>query len=778
MSAQYSALKTPESSTFTPSEWQSPARSSFDGETLLGSTSTKYAAIPKERASRPRSSRRGVFTVPMALHASVLAIYISLYIVWVTGAEQSIRVGLANASRVQTWLNLISHIIMLAFSTVIIAIMQPMATRSPFVNLPQSLTMVSDKITSWGGLGSALLNLYRNLSLPATLQNALIVTIYFSTLSGLGISSSFLFDVPAINDTTTNNMTTLIGAPSVRAFIPSIISNIPPNFANITFDWYRSSVGVGMLIGSNATVYPGLSANRIYDTLSPPMPASSNSTALVGYTDFNVRCGAVADTSHKASSYFYKRFISAGGTAHGGDDMRMPTLLSINYTLGAQRMQLYDSLSISMSELVASSTAVNQLWQPSDVLLRVPSSGLLPDTGRNLILYNIYNETGSVAGSRPILDSKGSLGSPWPLTVQHRLSTVTDETEQFPTGLMIQVIGCSLPTSTGQIMIDATTNSPLFPPAPWQGMSANSTWQGWTPDLTKSNKLEDSWASMLLPGSSMALWEDQPVPQAPLWSCVNYVPTWGNDTVVPTDGEGEGLDHWDIDVLQRMYETCHVPTLIEEYLTTQLFGASKMTYDGELSSPFDNNVIRRDPLANASLAALESALANATAMTMWSAARASTLTTTTNTTQPQGGEDQHGRCAFIYNPNGVQGYSTRLEPVSGSTTVTEQRLVGRIDFNLPALISGTILATVLTVLGLYMLARGDVREGEAPIEDAGLLCLMTLDNSAVAARLSQYSMHSSEARRRAGAFSVKIVDGRLVPIEDAEDPPYDGHSDR
>ena len=94
------------------------------------------------------------------------------------------------------------------------------------------------------------------------------------------------------------------------------------------------------------------------------------------------------------------------------------------------------------------------------------------------------------------------------------------------------------------------------------------------------------------------------------------------------------------------------------------------------------------------------------------------------------------------------------------------------QFNVPALIAGTVLAIVLALLGVYMLALGDLRLGDAPVEDAGLLCLMTLDNSAVASRLSEFSMLGSEARRRAGRFSVEIVGGRLVAVEDIGDPDY------
>ena len=77
---------------------------------------------------------------------------------------------------------------------------------------------------------------------------------------------------------------------------------------------------------------------------------------------------------------------------------------------------------------------------------------------------------------------------------------------------------------------------------------------------------------------------------------------------------------------------------------------------------------------------------------------------------------------------------------------------------------GTILAALLTAIGLYVLALGDARVGGAPIQDAGLLSLMVLDNSAVAERLTGANLYNTQARRRAGTFLVKIVDGRLVPV--------------
>ena len=90
----------------------------------------------------------------------------------------------------------------------------------------------------------------------------------------------------------------------------------------------------------------------------------------------------------------------------------------------------------------------------------------------------------------------------------------------------------------------------------------------------------------------------------------------------------------------------------------------------------------RSPVgANANLTTLESALANATAMTMWSAARQSTLTTYTDVSPDQRGNKSSKR-AFMFDENSQMPFSTRLGPSTGFVTVNEQVLVGRVTVSL------------------------------------------------------------------------------------------------
>lgn len=216
-----------------------------------------------------------------------------------------------------------------------------------------------------------------------------------------------------------------------------------------------------------------------------------------------------------------------------------------------------------------------------DVLLRVPASGVFPGIGRNLILYNIYNRTGFVSGSQPILDSDHSEGSPRALNFKGLPGT----------SLMVQIIGCSLSTSAGLTIIDAATNQLLAGTSPMQGARAHSTWKDWEPDLEKatacvmalvllhtkciltfsiSYRLEDMWATMFQPNvGSVSLWDDQPAPPtvSDLWSCVSYQTPYNYYE-----------KSWGSSSLRDMYDICHIPTVIENYRTDSARHAIKSAH--------------------------------------------------------------------------------------------------------------------------------------------------------------------------------------------------------
>ena len=63
-----------------------------------------------QRESRSSSSMSRLFSLSIALHVSLLALYVALCVVCATGVEENVRVPLESASHVQTWINLITHV--------------------------------------------------------------------------------------------------------------------------------------------------------------------------------------------------------------------------------------------------------------------------------------------------------------------------------------------------------------------------------------------------------------------------------------------------------------------------------------------------------------------------------------------------------------------------------------------------------------------------------------------------------------------------------------------
>ncbi|VDB97872.1 unnamed protein product [Peniophora sp. CBMAI 1063] len=659
--------------------------------------------IPRKR----RFIMRSLCSLPMLLHLGVLAIYIALCVIWSQRVERRWEISLDYSVFFQG-LNIVSHFIMLVFSISITATMQRVATHAAFRDLPQSLTMLSDKMVAWNSLGSALVNLYHNIRRPAALSQVFLITSYFAALSGLGLTSSYLFVFPTINGTDSQYTATTVltlGSVPVEALLPPSISNTPSNFSSIRFDWYMASMALQSRFYVNEESLPGMDPNRsrIFDGVTELLDPYYTGHANVSYTDFHAKCGSVPGISIAAFALDSPASQTSPTSVDG-----LPTALAINYTLGPYSLSLFDSMNISTSN---ASTTIHGLWQPSDILIRVPSSPIMADMGRNVVLYNIYDDADRSYGSRPIVDADGNKGSLWPLNVQLRDGTT------LPTGLIVQVIGCSLSTTNGTAVLDVTRNRLIDQDyyAPYN--ASTSVWGEWSPDLNSSTALEDMWASMFLTGNSVPLWRDQlNPPDNAQWSCLNLVPMGSNSTISSGD-------------LQGMSEYCHVPTIMESYLTMGTFGG-----DGP------NSIIP--------LGWLEDALASATALMVWSAGAVDN-TLTTYTTQP---------------PITSRTVQTTLSNV----TVNYHWLVGRVDFRVPLLLLGTALAVILTALAAYILGSTEVSEDGAPLDDVKLLSLMTLNNSAVVSRLRKHKTDTTQARREAGLFPVKVVGHQFVPANGTE----------
>lgn len=369
----------------------------------------------------------------------------------------------------------------LLLTTAVTALMQPILIRAEFEQT-QTLTALADKVSSWSGLGASIVALYHNIRMPAALQAVFIVTVYFLAFAVVHTTTPLLFTVPVVNVTQQYQAPTLIATPSTKDFFATDYPT-PSNFSQVTFDWYRSSAGLGLLGGNFTVQYPGLEQNRIYDTLITPL-SSTNASASVGYTDFWVTCGQVPEPP---IIYFYPNMTVESMT----HDFVVETvsLVSISSVIdGWHWANVSDLFLMPFSD---TDQFASNLWAPAgesffwlsivyslallDVLIRIPTNSI-NITARNLLLYSMYNNNSNT--SQPILDSSGSSGR----SVEIDFS-FTGSASPLP----VQVIGCTVSLTSGTTVINAATNRLMN--SLNVSNTRNRTWSDWNPDLTFSNGL-------------------------------------------------------------------------------------------------------------------------------------------------------------------------------------------------------------------------------------------------------------------------------------------------
>ncbi|KAI0034512.1 hypothetical protein K488DRAFT_83919 [Vararia minispora EC-137] len=689
----------------------------------------------------------------LILHAFIVVVYLVLIVIWANGWERH-TVQLSESSRLQTYSNALFHAFNLLLSAAALVATQRLGVRVSFGDLPQPLTALGDRAEAWNGLGACVLTVYNNLRFRVTRSLLLIAAVYFAALSILGFSSSFLFSVPSFNINNSLVSDIAIGTPDIRSFIPTAAlapsgpqaADLPSDFQNISFDWFSSSAGLSILAGAAAPEFPGLSGSRVFDTIASNM-STVNATAVVGYTDFHVKCGQLGHTSpvNWTSSFMTSSsgFIFDLPPPKAGvqsEAMMVPVIIQATYQLSDDQAPATLNDTWLPRYLVQRDTQTGNLlswntsaamWQPSNALVRVPQQQFAPGQGRNLVLYVVRgDDLSDPTSSQAILDASGSPGPLSTLTISNEFTPIVNAT------FHVQMIGCSLSTTSGTTNVDASTNR-LVDMSDLPAGKSDSLWGDWRPDPTSSNQLEDTWAWMFMPNSSMTVWYESSDASSSTgegvltneWSCPATLSIF-----TLTNTSASGLTN---------SSGCHVPTVIEQYLSNALFGASAVNPSGPPSSP--QTTSQTAP----TLQTLESALANATAMTMWSAARASTLTTY-----------MQGEHIFTFLNTSL---FARAEPQAGTTLVTVLETVGRMEINPWVLFLGTGAAVVLLAVTVSLVARG----GHAPpVDSVSLLHIAALDTSAVAPRFANVDMNSTLARRRAGKFRVTIVNDAIVAVDE------------
>jgi hypothetical protein len=168
----------------------------------------------------------------------------------------------------------------------------------------QALTATHDQSTAWTGLGSALLVVWRQFRIPASVFGTLLISIYLIGISILHISTPSLFHLQIFDQPNATTISTKIGMPVINFDAKYNSLRCPSDLQLTTFltsdPLYGSSYwsDIGSLLpylgraDSNNTI--GVQNATLYDILDDN---NGTGTVAVGAKSFSVTCGLIPNST-------------------------------------------------------------------------------------------------------------------------------------------------------------------------------------------------------------------------------------------------------------------------------------------------------------------------------------------------------------------------------------------------------------------------------------------------------------------------------------------------
>ncbi|KAF9467098.1 hypothetical protein BDZ94DRAFT_1305594 [Collybia nuda] len=201
--------------------------------------------------------------------------------VWGNGWEERVVVSIGHqTSLLSIGISMISQAFTILYLTLLIYFTQQLSLRRN-LSIKQTLTATHDKSTAWTGLGSALVSLFSQINLPASLGGVAIITLYLLGVATLKVSTPSLFAVVPFNMTVMDHVQTEIGSP---------FTMVPQD--RITVAATSAALPV---IAQLPTI--GLSGNVLFDVLNENHGIGN---ATVNTTTINVKCGALPGVVEQA----------------------------------------------------------------------------------------------------------------------------------------------------------------------------------------------------------------------------------------------------------------------------------------------------------------------------------------------------------------------------------------------------------------------------------------------------------------------------------------------
>ncbi|PWN44802.1 hypothetical protein IE81DRAFT_345196 [Ceraceosorus guamensis] len=525
------------------------------------------------------------------------------------------RIPIGLLAQAQSALNFLMSIIAALFLGVCGALAVRAATQRAIIK-GGTMTGISETLSAWGGLVSAVEAFRSSGDWPGGRSTTLLILLYLGGCSLISALLPAIFTLSAVNT----------HAPASLSFFP--YSNLSMNIDNRpTYTQPAYSVD-GILTKDFQTARAGLSGSRIYDILTPSDVTPG--TALVKAYDVDVKCGAPERAALNAT------VAPFDGSFHS---------IRLNFTIGGSNISdvaAYDTNGINNLDwqlnLVDDVAFVNpsgwagkyQNQLSRARLLRtqpVPGDDMLNVlNGRNIFMYLLNQEDPDLSFDvGPNYDAKGNGGPRLPFTMYPPPASAPDAAIELngkqggyrvngtitltgddgrPTFLNMSatVLGCTVfvePVSN--VSIDMSSNLLLSHSQPArQSRYATREWGSWMPTARNADALyaPDTYAHNLLALTAGSILD------------VSSAPT-GNPATTSRNTAA---------CISRPGGTCHIDTMAESFFAQQLWKARYALFMDENNLP-TRNLTEEDLKRKNTLALIEESLANVTAWSYYAISR-------------------------------------------------------------------------------------------------------------------------------------------------------------
>ncbi|KAJ7156393.1 hypothetical protein C8R46DRAFT_1295215 [Mycena filopes] len=217
----------------------------------------------------------------VALHSVLITIHIALLLIWAKGLEHRVIFPLDQQKRVSLIITAVTTAFGTTYSALLVFVTQTLFMRRS-LQITQPLTAIHDTSAAWTGIGSAVLHLWRQMTVPGSALGVTTALLYLGNVLVLHISSPALFSVEAFN--------TSISVPvGTQNHLPVFNWSTDPvrDMTGVLDNYVKGALYFLPSILANTTSL-GLHGGTLYDVIDANEGVGN---VQVNATGFNVTCG-------------------------------------------------------------------------------------------------------------------------------------------------------------------------------------------------------------------------------------------------------------------------------------------------------------------------------------------------------------------------------------------------------------------------------------------------------------------------------------------------------